>query len=113
MSVLYLPTECIHHYYHGVRVFEFLKTKYVMHKTESLEKRTIVYLRHIKYIMLYGKQMFQTAYEIAMSKILAYSSSKYALPHWKCVLRCCMQFSWMDFTSAESYHNSSNVSPTI
>ena len=42
-----------------------------------------------------------------------YSSSKYVLPHWKCVLQWCAQFQWIDITSPESDYHNSNVSPII
>ena len=48
VSVTYLTKSCIHTYCHGVSVFKNLNIKVVMHKTEGLVKRPIVYLIHIK-----------------------------------------------------------------
>ena len=40
-------------------------------------------------VMPHGKYMFQTASDMAMAKMCSYPTSKYALPHWKYILRCC------------------------
>ena len=57
--------------------------------------------------------MFKTSYGMAMAKMCEYSSSKYALPHWKCVMRCCTQFPRIDLPSTYSDYHNSNVSPKI
>ena len=62
--------------------------------------------------MTHGKHIFNIASDMDMSTVCAYESSKYALPHWKCVLRCCSQFTHIDIPITESYHKNSNVSPT-
>ena len=46
--------------------------------------------------MPYGKNMFKTEYDMAMATICAYPSSKYALPRWKCFMRCCAQCPCID-----------------
>ena len=38
----------------------------------------------------------------------AYPTSKYALPHWKCVLSCCAQCPRVDLPTTESDDNNSN-----
>ena len=43
--------------------------------------------------------IYQTASDIYMSKICAYTQSHHALPHWKCVLRCCDNFPHIDIPS--------------
>ena len=42
-----------------------------------------------------------------------YQSSRYALPHWKCVLRCCAHFPWIDLPSPESDQHNYNFIQTI
>ena len=54
-------------------------------------------------VLPHGKHMFQTASDMEMENICAYPSLKYALPHWKCVLRCCVKFPRIDLTNPESY----------
>ena len=63
--------------------------------------------------MLHGKNMFQTSYDMTISTMCAYSSSKYTLPHCKCVLRFFAQCPNIDLPGLESDHHNSNVSPTI
>ena len=43
----------------------------------------------------------------------AYPSSKYALPHWKCVLRCSEKCPWIDLPSTESDNKNSNTILTL
>ena len=47
-------------------------------------------------VMPHENHMFQTASDMAMAKMCAYTSSKYALPHWKCVLIFCAKFPYID-----------------
>ena len=57
--------------------------------------------------------MFLIAFDITMATMFAYPSSKYALPHWKGVLRCCAQCPLIDILSIESDQKNSNVIPPI
>ena len=50
---------------------------------------------------------------MAMEIMCAYLSSNYALPYWKCVLRCCVQCPRIDLPIPEPYQHNSNVNPTI
>ena len=63
--------------------------------------------------MPHGNHMFKISSDMAMTTMCAYPSSKYALPHWKFVLRCCAQFPCIYLQSPESDQHNSNVSPTI
>ena len=57
-------------------------------------------------VIPHGKHMFQTASDMAMTKICAYTSSSYSLPHWKCVLYCCAKYPWTYLTIPElDQHN--------
>ena len=44
----------------------------------------------------HGKHMFETAYDMEMATMCVYPSYKYALPHWKCVFRCCAKCTRID-----------------
>ena len=57
--------------------------------------------------------MFQTSYGMAMEKMCEYPSSDYSLPHWKSVLHCYAQYTWIYLPIPESDQQYSNVSPTI
>ena len=64
-------------------------------------------------VMPHRKNMFKTAYDIAMATMCAYPPSKYSLPHSKYVLRCCEQCPCIDLPSPESDQYSADVSPKI
>ena len=53
--------------------------------------------------MPHGNHMFQTESDMAISTICEYLPSKYALPHWKYVLRCCAKFPHIYLPSLEPY----------
>ena len=63
--------------------------------------------------ILHGKYIVKTASDMAMATMCVNPSSKYALPHWKCVLGCCAQCTHIDLPSPESDQHNSHVSPTI
>ena len=46
--------------------------------------------------MQHGNHKFNTAFEMAMATICAFSPSKYTLPHWKCVFLCCVKYPHID-----------------
>ena len=64
-------------------------------------------------VMPHGKHMLKTAYGMDVATMCAYKSSKYALPHWRCVLRCCAKFQIIDLPSPESDQKNSNASTKI
>ena len=68
---------------------------------------------HINNVMPHKNNVFKTASYMDMAKMCANPSSKYALPHCKCVLYCCVKCSRIDFQSPESYQHNSNVIPNI
>ena len=39
--------------------------------------------------MPYGRHIYKKAYDMAQATMCTYPQSDHALPHWKCVLRCC------------------------
>ena len=51
------------------------------------------------YVMPHGKHMFQKSSDMAIEIVCAYLSSTCVLPHWKCVLRCCAQYTRIDLPS--------------
>ena len=42
------------------------------------------------YIMMDGSHIYQTASDMAMEKMCAYTPADNAFTHWKCLLRCCI-----------------------
>ena len=68
---------------------------------------------HNNSIMPHENHMFNTAYNITVAKMCAYTSSNYTLKHWKCALCYCAQWTCMSLQSIESDQNNSNVIPTM
>ena len=65
------------------------------------------------YVMSYGCNIYQTAYEMFMAKICAYPPSQYELLHWKFVLSCCVHFPRIYLQSQLKDRHSFNTSPKI
>ena len=82
-----------------------LITKAVMHGKEGLVKWLIFYLRHIKIISCHMVSIcFIHHMTWRWQQCVHIHHKKYALPHWKCVLRCCAQCPRIDLPSPESDH---------
>ena len=64
-------------------------------------------------VIPHGNHMSKIASDMAVEIFYEYPSSKYALPHWKCVMNCCAKCPCIDIPSPESDQHNSNVSPTI
>ena len=82
-------------------------------KKRSVESANRLFETYNIFIIPHGKNIFQAAYDMSTATMFAYTSSNYALPHWKCVLRCCENFLQIDLQILESDYHNSNVSPTI
>ena len=63
--------------------------------------------------MPHGKYISKTTYDTAMEKMFAYTSSKYPLTHWKCVLQCCSKYPPFYLPSIKYDHHHSKITPTI
>ena len=63
--------------------------------------------------MPHGHRIYAKAYDTAKEKMCAYSQSDHALPHWKCVLRCCTQCTSINLPDQETYDKHPNTSPSI
>ena len=63
--------------------------------------------------MPHGRHIYQTGYDVDMAKICAYPPSQHTLPHWKCVLRCCVNFPSIYLPVPESDWHHSNTYPSI
>ena len=63
-----------------------------MIKIEGLGKKQIhIYETYKNTFMPHGRHIYAKAYDMKKATMCAYSKSYHALPHWKCVLRCCAQ----------------------
>ena len=56
----------------------------------SVEIENCLFETYKIYVMPNGKHTFQISSDMSTATICAYPSSNYVLPHWKCVLGCCV-----------------------
>ena len=63
--------------------------------------------------MPHGRHIYAKSYDMAKGKMCAYSYSDHALPHWKCVLRCCAQCPSINIPDQETYYKHPKPSPSI
>ena len=64
-----------------------------MLKTESLGgKANHIYETYKNTVMPRGRHIYTKAYDMAKSKMWAYSQWDHELPHWKYLLKCCDKF---------------------
>ena len=62
-------------------------------------------------VILNGWHIYQTASDMAMEKMWAYPPSQHALPHWSCMLRCCVNFPPINIPRKKLYKHHSNTCP--
>ena len=55
----------------------------------SSEKPNRIYDTYKNTVMPHGRHIYVKAYNMENLTMYAYPHLDYALPHWKCVLRCC------------------------
>ena len=65
-----------------------------MIKTEGLGKKQInsIYETYKNTVMPDGRHIYSKASDMENAAVCAYPQSHHALPHWKCVLKCCAKF---------------------
>ena len=63
--------------------------------------------------MPHGRHIHAKAYNMAKATMCAYSQSDHALPHWKCVLRCCAKCPSINIPDQETDDKHPNPSPSI
>ena len=61
--------------------------------------------------MPHGRHIYAKAYDMAKATMCANSQSDHALPHWKCVLRCCAQCPSINIPDQEIDDKHPNPSP--
>ena len=63
--------------------------------------------------MPYGRRIYAKAYDMAKTKMCTYSQSGHALPHWKCVLRCCAECPYINLSDQEIDKNMKKQHPLL
>ena len=52
-----------------------------------------IYETYENTVMPHGRHIYANASDMAQATICTYTQSDNTLPHWKCILRCCAEFS--------------------
>ena len=60
-----------------------------------------------------GRNIYSKVSDVAQDTICTYPQSDNALPHWKCVLRCCADFSCINLPDQETDNQNSDTTPSI
>ena len=60
-----------------------------------------------------GRHIYAKGSDIVKVTICAYPQFDHALPHWKCVLRCCDNCSCINIPEQETDNHYSNITPSI
>ena len=62
--------------------------------------------------MPHGRHIYAKLYDMEKSTMCAYPQSDHALPHWKCILRCCAQCPSINLSDQETddqYYDTSSL----
>ena len=80
-------------------------------RTGEIENRILE--TYTKSVMRHGHHIYKTASSIDMETMCAYPPYQHALPHCKCVLRCCANFPRIDLPSQHLDNHQPNTCTTI
>ena len=63
--------------------------------------------------MPHGRHIYSNASDMAQATMCTYPESDHALPHWKCVLRCCANCLCINLPDQETDNQNSRTIPSI
>ena len=63
--------------------------------------------------MPHGRHIYSKASDMAKATMCTYPQSDQALPHWKCVLRCCDDCPCINLTDQETDKNMTKQHPQL
>ena len=92
------------------------KMKYENQKFQSKmfgEKSHHIYETYKNSVMPYGCHIYAKSSDMSKAKMYTYPNSDHALPHWKCVLRCCTDYPCINIPDQEIYIRYSETTPSI
>ena len=93
--------------------------KRLKHKIQNSQSRRYGGKSHHKYetykntVMPHWRNIYAKGYDMAKAKTCTYPHSYHALPHWKCVLRCCDKCPYINFPDQETDIQYSETTPSI
>ena len=63
--------------------------------------------------MKHGRHIYAKASDMAKDKICTYPKSNHALPHWKCVLKCCADCPCINLSDQETDNKNTDTTNSI
>ena len=79
----------------------------------SDKKSHHIYETYNNTVMLHRHHIYAKAYNILQATLCAYPQSDHALPHWKCVLRCCADCPCINVPDQKTDNQNSDTTPSI
>ena len=71
---------------------------YNIHNRRSGGKSNIIYEAYKNTVMPHGRHIYSKASDMSKANICAYPHPDHALPHCKCVMKCCAKFPRVNIT---------------
>ena len=81
--------------------------------SSSGEKAHHIYTTYKNTVMPHGSHIYAKSSDISNATICTYPQSEHALPHWKCVLRCCAEFPCINIPDQETTKNMTKQHPLL
>ena len=63
--------------------------------------------------MPHGRHIYSKSSDMAKATMCTYPQSDHAIPHWKCVLRCCAKCTCINLTDQETDNQCSEKTSSI
>ena len=79
----------------------------------SGEKSNHIYETYKNTVMTHGRHIYAKTSDMAHATMCTYTKSDYAIPHWKCVLRCCADCTCINLPDKEIDYQYSYTTPSI
>ena len=79
----------------------------------SGEKSHRIYETYRNTVVPHGSHIYAKASDMEKATMFTYPHSDHALPHWKCVLRCCSKCPCINLPERETENQYSETTPSI
>ena len=79
----------------------------------SDKKAHHIYETYKNTVIPYGRHFYAKAYDMANAIMCTYPQSDHALPNWKFVLRCCVEFPYINLPDQETNKKHEETTPSI
>ena len=84
-----------------------------MQNRKSGEISSRIFETYKNAVQPHGCNIYNTAADMAVSKMCPCTSEHHGIPHWKCVLRCCDNFPIIVLPSQKENKDTTNMCPTL